>query len=53
MCPWYDVYNKRCKLHEHIMNQSDRTRKCETNNEWRKCGDAEAKASGKMYQNKP
>lgn len=54
MCPWYDAYNQKCKLTDGFMGQtSTQKQHCEDNNNWRKCGNAEAKAAGRNYQNKP
>jgi hypothetical protein len=54
MCPWYDAFNQRCKLTESYMGGSSTQRDhCEKSDAWRRCGNAEAKASGRNYQNKP
>jgi len=54
MCPWYDAYNQKCKLHGGYMGgSSTQKEKCENSSNWRNCGDAEAKAEGRNYQNKP
>jgi hypothetical protein len=50
MCPWYDTYNQKCKLHGGYMGgSSTQKEKCENSN-WRNCGDAQAKAEGRNYQ---
>ncbi len=54
MCPYYDIHTQKCKLHEHYMGGTNTQReKCENSSNWRNCGDAEAKARGDKYQNKP
>jgi hypothetical protein len=53
MCPWYDVFNQKCKLTESYMGgTSTQKQRCE-NSDWRHCGNAEEKANGSNYQNKP
>jgi hypothetical protein len=53
MCPWYDAFNQKCKLTESYMGgTSTQKQRCE-NSGWRHCGNAEEKANGSNYQNKP
>jgi hypothetical protein len=52
MCPWYDAFNQKCRLTEsYVVGTSTQKQRCES--DWRHCGDAEAKANGSNYQNKP
>jgi hypothetical protein len=53
MCPYFDPMNQHCKLSELYKDASDQQAYCMTNDAWRRCGNAEAKASGSNYQDRP
>jgi hypothetical protein len=53
MCPYYDPMRQHCKLTEAYQGGSTRQAYCETSDMWRRCGNAEAKASGRNYQDRP
>ncbi len=43
MCPYYNTYSQKCKLHEHYLGKTDVQKdKCESDSNWRTCGDVEA-----------